>query len=92
MKCWKCDALMDEPSNGKLSFRETCDKCHAWLHCCKNCQHYQPGKPNDCAIPGTELIKDRESMNFCEDYKLLGAGPAKAVDPKDVLKRLFGDD
>jgi len=92
MKCWKCGATLDDPVNGKLSFRETCDRCHSWLHCCKNCQNYMPGKPNDCAIPGTEFIKDREAMNFCEEFKLLGSGPVKTSDPKDVFKRLFGDD
>lgn len=69
-----------------------CDKCSAWLHCCKNCTHYKPGLPNDCDVPGTDYIADREKMNFCEEFHLLGKAPEKKADPKDVMRRLFGDE
>lgn len=95
MKCWKCGAeQQDTPGStpgAKLSFRETCIKCHSWLHCCKNCKNYKPGRPNDCAIPGTELIADREASNFCEDFQLLGQAPSPKKDPKEIEKRLFGN-
>lgn len=91
MKCWKCGSELAAPLDRKLSFRETCDKCHAWLHCCKNCKNYKQGLPNDCMVPGTDFIADREAMNFCEDYVLLGVGPQKFADPKDIAKRLFKD-
>lgn len=91
MKCWKCGATNEDPPGGKLPFRSTCEKCHSWLHCCKNCKNYRPGLPNDCAVPGTEYIADREANNFCDEFQLLGSGPSKTVDPKDVLRRLFGE-
>lgn len=95
MKCWKCGAEQEDPPGGKLSFRATCSNCHAWLHCCNNCKNYKPGLPNDCAIPGTELIADREANNFCDEFQLLGQGAASKKDPKDlrkeIEKRLFGD-
>jgi hypothetical protein len=90
MNCWKCGAVLEE--SGKLSFRAQCDKCQSWLHCCKNCKNYQPGLPNDCKVPGTDYIADREKFNFCEEFQLLGAPPAKQPDAKDVFKRLFGDE
>lgn len=77
---------------GKVSFRETCDVCHADLHCCHNCVYYKPGQPNDCLIPNTDYIADRKANNFCEEFKILGKAPEKGVDPKDVAKKLFGDD
>lgn len=92
MKCWKCGAFQEDPPRGSLSFRATCDKCSSWLHCCKNCQNYKPGLPNDCKIPGTEYIADREAANFCEEFKLLGQGPIKTGDPNEAAKRLFGND
>lgn len=90
MKCWKCGIDLPNPPEGKLPFRATCDKCISWLHCCKNCRNYKPGLPNDCAVPGTEYIADREASNFCEEFQLLGAPPAKTKDPKDVARKLFG--
>lgn len=92
MKCWKCGTEQEAPSSGRLAFRATCDKCSSWLHCCKNCKNYQPGLPNDCKIPGTEQIADREGCNFCEEFVLLGTGPKKLADPKEAAKRLFKDE
>lgn len=46
---------------------------------------------NDCLIPGTEYIADREALNYCEEFKLLGKPPAKKEDPSNVSKRLFKD-
>lgn len=92
MKCWKCGAEQETPSDKKISFRALCEKCGAWLHCCKNCRNYKPGLPNDCAIPGTEYIADREANNYCEEYQLLGTGPLKTGDVNEAARRLFGDE
>lgn len=91
MFCWKCGTEMETPERGKIAFRATCDKCLAWLHCCKNCKNYRPGLANDCAIPGTEYIADREACNFCDEFSLLGNPPKKTANAEDVSKRLFGD-
>lgn len=90
MKCWKCGAEL-EGEGDKISFRATCSKCHTSLHCCKNCKNYRPGLPNDCAVPGTDYIADREANNFCEEFQLLGKAPPPKKDPKEIEKRLFGD-
>jgi hypothetical protein len=89
--CWNCGKqITDLPE--RISFREICPFCHSYLHCCKNCTNYQPGLSNDCKIPGTEPISDREMRNTCEEFVLSGKAPTPKTDPKDVLKRLFGDD
>ena len=92
IKCWKCGAEQKDLPSGRLPFRATCEKCHSWLHCCKNCKNYKPGLPNDCMIPGTEYIADREVCNFCEEFSQLGAGPKKTADPKEAARRLFKDE
>ena len=92
MKCWSCGTDLPDPEWGKVSFRAECDKCGAALHSCKGCRFYHPGLPNDCEVPGTDFISDREKMNFCEDYKFANKDPKEKIDPKDVEKRLFGDD
>lgn len=92
MKCWSCGAEQaKEKIERKLSFRAACEKCCVWLHCCKNCKNYKPGFANDCLVPGTESISNREAMNFCEDFELLGLGVSKKIDPNEVFRRLFGD-
>lgn len=91
VQCWTCGAAL-QLLDGKVSFRATCEQCHAWLHCCRNCVNYQPGLPNDCKIPGTDPIYDRSAANFCEEFVALGKPPAKRADPNAVSRRLFGED
>jgi hypothetical protein len=83
---------MSDPPYGKLPFRATCETCHTDLHCCRNCRFYKPGLPNDCAVPGTEFIPDRTANNLCEEFKLLESEVPKTGDPRDVARRLFGEE
>ena len=91
MKCWKC-ARQIEVSGPKMGFRVECDGCGAAQHACINCKHYAPGKPNDCAVPGTDWIKDREGMNFCEEFALGFERKSKNDDAKAKARKLLGLD
>ena len=86
MDCWKCGKQVSE-GQVKIAFRALCIHCEIDLHCCKNCRYYSPGKPNDCAVPGTEFIRDRETFNFCEEFK-----PRIASSPTTKTRRLLGED
>lgn len=87
MKCYHCGNAPDL-SGAKVPFRAACDACGRDLHVCKNCKYYAPGKPNDCAVPGTLYVKDREAYNFCEDF-----APGNPSSPPkkggDDFQRLF---
>lgn len=89
MECWNCGTELH--LSGKVSFRATCDKCHFYLHCCKNCRNYRPGLSNDCAVPGTDPISDRTANNYCEEFEILGKATGKKDDSNAAEKRLFGD-
>ena len=89
ISCWKCDAEVDVPST--VPFRATCESCGAYLHCCVACVNYQPGLRNDCRIPETDPISDREGFNFCEWFKG-GREQEKRESAEDVAKRLFGEE
>ncbi len=65
MNCWKCFRDLDLK---KINYREQCPSCGIDLHVCLNCRFYSPGKPNDCVVPGTEWIKERERMNLCDEF------------------------
>lgn len=88
MNCWSCGSVLPDPQWGRISFRATCDHCDAGLHCCRNCKFYKPGQFNDCAVPGTEPIRDCTTNNFCEEFSLLGKPPL----PKDSRPRQRFDD
>ena len=88
--CWKCGGDLGLPE-GPLSFRATCDHCGSWVHCCLGCQNYAPGKPNDCAIPGTDFIVDREAANLCDEFKMLGIARERGRSVSGAEERLFGE-
>ncbi len=92
MQCWKCyDTLDDMPP--KLPFRAVCDHCHSWQHVCKNCKYHKQGLPNDCFIPDTLSIADKEKCNFCEEFVIKEAGEQEnGPSIEDISKRLFQDD
>ena len=85
LHCWTCGAALPEGER-KISFRALCDHCGAALHCCKNCKYYAIGRPNDCAVPGTEYVADRSANNFCDEFSILGK---KLEKPPPHLKKDF---
>jgi hypothetical protein len=91
MKCWKCSHDLDQ-DQAKIGFRAICDHCGSWLHVCKNCKYYQPGRRNDCLIPDTDYIADREAANYCEEFTVkLPSSAEKRVTLDDVKRKLFGE-
>lgn len=93
MDCWKCSKkINDEP--GVIGYRAQCPFCDTDLHVCLNCRFYTPGKPNDCAVPGTDWVKDRERMNLCDEFELKKkSSPSQSkTPPQKNFDSLFKDD
>ncbi len=75
--------------------KEFCEGCAAYLHCCRNCRHFAPTLHNQCAIPTTEWVGDKEGANFCDEFEFAdrevkdgaNAGEANA---KATFENLFG--
>lgn len=74
----------------KLLFRAVCPHCDIDLHVCVNCRFYAPGKPNDCSVPGTDFIRDRQAANFCEEFRVKGDQDPPNSN-KDKFNSLFKD-
>jgi hypothetical protein len=91
MKCRKCGKVVSEEPV-KIAFRATCPHCDADLHTCTNCRYFAPGKPNDCAVPGTDFVRDREAANFCEEFKQKTDSPPRPEADKKKFNSLFKDD
>ena len=91
MNCWRCKkALTDLPV--KVGFRATCPSCGVDLHTCAGCRYFASGKPNDCLVPGTEYVRNRESANLCEDFKIKTEFSKEPIRDKKRFDSLFKDE
>jgi len=64
--CWDCGKEM--PEIVSIGRQTTCPICHASLHCCKNCDFYDPNEENQCREPAADWVSDKERANFCDYY------------------------
>jgi hypothetical protein len=67
--CYRCGSEIE--ISGKPSRQELCPKCSAYLHCCLNCEFYDPNAHQQCREPQAELVQDKEGANFCDYFRPL---------------------
>ena len=92
--CWHCGVSVSEEPLPLSTYAE-CRPCRAQLHCCRQCQHYNPRLRVDCDEPRAESHSEREKANFCDWFKLRRefvepGEKAPSVDHKAELNTLFG--
>lgn len=89
--CWKCGEVIEvTAAASRVGARETCPKCDADLHCCRNCQLYDPAKHNQCAETQAEWVRDKEAANYCDYFSpnpVLSAGKRSSSPGGDAKKR-----
>lgn len=90
--CWKCGASISLPAGARVGTRDTCPRCSADLHSCRNCKFYDPSKNNQCSEPQAEWVRDKEAANYCDYYRpnptLLARG-AGSASPVESAKKKF---
>jgi hypothetical protein len=88
--CWKCGEVIQYPTGSRVGNRDACPKCDTDLHSCRNCQHYDPGKHNQCTENQAEWVRDKEAGNYC-DYFSPGAvlRASKRSSPATEAKKKF---
>ena len=77
--CFSCGKEV-ERGPGPVGRSEECPHCHTDLHCCKNCQHYDPKAYNECREPVAEVVREKDRSNFCDHFTPGGktnTGPGK---------------
>ena len=50
-------------------FPSECPKCHAALHCCKQCSYFEPSTRFQCLKPVPVRISPKDGVNTCELFK-----------------------
>lgn len=92
MTCWNCGTALTGVIM-PLSRRETCTQCHAELHTCRQCLHFDPAVSDQCREDRAEQVREKDRANFC-DYFALNSTPQRAgektSDVSPELAALFG--
>jgi hypothetical protein len=61
-RCFNCATMLPQGTD----FRGNCPKCHAALHCCKQCAHFEPSTRFQCRKPVPIRIAAKDQTNECE--------------------------
>ena len=93
-QCWQCKSTVTDQLLPLSTYAE-CRHCRAQLHCCRQCQHFNPRLRADCDEPRAESYSEREKANFCDWHKLRRefvepSEKAPSVDHQTELNTLFG--
>lgn len=66
--CHACKHEIELDPSTPLGRRDECPSCYAYLHCCLNCRHHDPGAHNQCRETTADFVRDRENFNFCGHF------------------------
>ncbi|MEI9811884.1 MAG: hypothetical protein WDO18_04065 [Acidobacteriota bacterium] len=64
-RCYSCSATLPPGTD----FAGQCPKCHAALHCCKQCTYFEPSTRFQCLKPVPVRISPKDAANNCELFK-----------------------
>jgi hypothetical protein len=77
----------------KMQRADVCPHCAVDLHCCKNCEYWDPSAHNQCREHVAEYIPDRERANYCTFFTFRSGAPedpsARVAASKAKLDALF---
>ncbi len=89
--CYKCGHEIEFAVHGGIVVGrlDTCEHCGTYLHVCRNCVFYDPGRSNNCRELITEFVSNPEEPNFCSSFRFreLDAPPAHE-DPEKAKAKL----
>lgn len=94
MFCYSCQfeiALDNKPRRN-----DTCPKCAAYLHCCRNCRFYDVNAHHQCREPQAEFVQNKEMGNMCDYFEATQTKTApgfdRAAEARKKLESLFKKD
>jgi hypothetical protein len=86
--CWNCGHDLTRLDYGREA---TCLACDKPTHCCLNCRHYAPGKPNECMEPLVDRIVEKARANSCELFEPSASMSAAGTPDREQLRAAAED-
>jgi hypothetical protein len=89
--CHKCKGEL--VFDVKMQRADVCPHCGVDMHCCRNCEHWDPGAHHQCREHIAEHIPDREAANHCTFFAFRAGAPedpsARIASSRAKLDALF---
>ena len=82
-RCYNCATTLPQGTD----FRGNCPKCHAALHCCKQCAHFEPSTRFQCLKAVAVRIPSKDQANDCELFSGRVTVARDALPPSPALVR-----
>ena len=79
-RCYNCATALP----GDADFRGECPKCHAALHCCKQCSYFEPSTRFQCLKPIPARIPAKDQANECSLFKARVTVARDSAQPQTV--------
>ncbi len=88
-RCFKCGEPFVLSAGERVGRRDSCSKCGADLHTCRNCTHHDRSAYNECREPQAERVLEKERSNLCDYFNpRSGAAPDRGASKTDYIKGL----
>ena len=91
MTCAGCGADLGRPE--RVGRRDTCPRCDADLHACRQCRFHDSRAADECREPQAERVVDKTRANFCDYVSVVdtaaGAARDASATARAALDRLF---
>ena len=84
--CYNCKKEI--PYDTRILRTETCPWCRLDLHVCMNCKHHDPSRYNECMMPGTERVRERDRANHCSEFVFRYVAPSEDRKKDAAIKNL----
>ncbi len=65
-RCGACGAVLPIAT----ASLEQCPNCRAAIHACRQCTHFDPAQPFECAQPIPERLPDKNVRNNCAAFSI----------------------
>ena len=88
VRCHRCGSLV----NTVILVNTMCAKCGAALHCCAQCDSFDPGAHYECTQPVTARVTPKDALTTCQYFEARSKVERETGSVKQTTARSAFDD
>jgi hypothetical protein len=88
VRCHRCGHLV----NSVILVNTACAKCGVALHCCAQCESFDPGARYECMQPITARVTPKDAFTTCQHFEARATVERETGSAKQATSRSAFDD